>query len=271
MIHRAIPPLAAALLATAGPAGARDSAEGRVIPDAPLAVVQGGTARPVDGRSALTALVFLRPGQERSAELLRALSACRGRLAPEPVRLVGVVPADSAAAAPTLAQGAGLDLPLLLDAEDVLYGAAGVRTHPAIVLVDRARRVVVLEPFHPVDLCDVVVARVQRALGEIGDAEVGRAVAPGATRLPGDGAPPAVAHRHVALGRRLLAARSYPQAHESVRKALALAPSAEAWRLEGEIFAAEGRCPEARRAFDRALALDPADGGAEAGRRACGR
>lgn len=273
MVHRrAITGLAAALLAAAAPAGAgEEPAAGRLVPDAPLAVAQGGVARPVEPRSALTALVFLRAGQDRSVELLRTLASCRGRLAAEPVRLVGVVPPDSVAAAPALAQAAGIDLPLLVDADDALYAAAGVRTHPTVVLVDRARRVVVVEPFHQVDLCDVIVARIQRALGEIGDAEVGRALAPAATRLPGDGEPPAVAHRHVALARRLLAARSYPGAHESVRKALALAPSAEAWRVEGEIFAAEGSCPEALRAFDRALALDPADPGAAAGRRGCGR
>lgn len=258
--------LLAALAAAASGVG-----DARFLPDAPLTVAQGGTARPVDGKAPLTALVFLRAGHDRSAELLRVLASCRARLDAEPVRLVGVVPADSAADLPPLVRAAGLELPLLVDAEDALYAAAGVRIHPAIVLADRTRRVVALEPFHPLGLCDVIVARVQRALGRIGDAEMERAVAPAATRLPGADAPLAVAHRHVALARRLLAARSFRQAHESARQALGVAPSAEAWRVEGEIFAAERDCPEALRAFERALALDPQDAAASAGRRACRR
>jgi tetratricopeptide (TPR) repeat protein len=266
--------LAAAAVALATPSAvataAAEDVASRVLPDVTLALAQGGTARVVQAGDALTALVFFRTGHDRSTETLRMLSRCRPRLAQEPLRLVGVVPADSAPAAPGLVQAAGLDLPLLVDAEDALYAAAGVRTHPAIVLVDRARRVVVLEPFHQVDYCDVVVARVQRALGKIGDAQVARVLAPAATQLPGD-APGAVAHRHVALARRLLAARSFAPAHENARKAIALAPSADAWRVEGEVFAAEGRCPDAVRAFEAALALDPRDAAASAARRSCGR
>jgi tetratricopeptide (TPR) repeat protein len=198
------------------------------------------------------------------------LAACEPRLAGKPVRLVGVVPADSAEPARAAAAAAGAKLPLLVDPDDAVYAAAGVRTHPAIAVADRARKVVAFEPYHQVDYCEVLVARIRRALGEIGDAEVSRAVAPASSQLPGD-SPEAVAHRHVSLGRKLLAAKAYRQAHESARKAIALAPSADAWRLEGEVFAAEGRCPDAVRSFDAALALAPGDAAATAARRACGR
>jgi tetratricopeptide (TPR) repeat protein len=251
-------------------ASAADPGAVRTLPEMTLPLARGGTARVVEPADALTALVFFRTGHDRSTETLRMLVGCRPRLVKEPVRVVGVVPADSAEAAPGLVDAAGVDLPLLVDAEDRLYAAAGVRTHPAIVLVDRARRVVAFEPYHQVDYCDVVVARVQRALGKIGDAEVAQVLTPAATRLPGD-SPAAVAHRHVGLARRLLAARAFAPAHENARKAIALAPSADAWRVEGEVFAAEGRCPDAVRAFDAALSLAPADAAALAARKACGR
>ena len=262
--------LLSALLAVGATARAQEASAGRVIPDVVLPSAQGGTARVVDGSAALTGLVFFRAGQDRSADTLRMLASCRPRLGREPVRLLGVVPADSAVQAPALLTANGLDLPVVVDTDDQLYAAAGVRLHPAIVLVDRARRVVAFEPFHQVDFCDVVVARVQRALGKIGDAEVAGVVQPAATALPG-AAPGGVAHRHVALARKLLASRSYKLAHDNARKELLIAPSAEAWRVEGEILVAERRCPEAIRAFDNALVLDPKDAAASAGRQACKR
>jgi hypothetical protein len=260
-----------AVLGVAAPVAAAEAPlAGRVLPEVALPVAQGGSAPLVDRASAATALVFLRAGHERSLETIRMLAGCQARLAKEPVRLVGIVPADSAEGVALVVKAAGLELPLLVDADEEVYAAAGVRAHPAIAIADRTRRVVAFEPFHQVGYCDLVVARVQRAVGEIGDAELERVLAPAPVQLPGD-APGAVAHRHVALARRLLEARSFGPAHESARKAIALAPSAEAWRVEGEVFAAEGRCAEAVRAFDAALALDPGDARTSAARQACGR
>jgi peroxiredoxin len=180
--------------AVAVPAARAQAIEsGQVLPDVTLARVDGGSAPLIDRASSATAVIFFRAPHERSEETLRMLAACQPRLAGKPVRLVGVVPADSAEAARAAAQSAGAKLPVLVDRGDAVYSAAGVRTHPAIAIVDRARKVV------------------------------------------------------------------------------AFAPSVEAWRLEGEAFAAEGRCPDARRAFDAALALDPGDRETTAARQACGR
>ena len=259
----------AVVVATSGAAAAVTVPADRVVPDLTLPLAGGGSAPLAERASAATAVVFFRAGHERSADTLRMLASCRPRLARE-VRFVGVVPADSAADAPAAVRAAGLDLPVLVDADDAAYAAVGVKALPAIVVLDRTRRVVAFEPFHQVDYCDVIVARIQRALGKISDAELERAIAPPASELPG-AAPANVMHRHVALARRLLAARSFGAAHESARKAIALGPTAEAWRTEGEVFAAEGKCPDAVRAFDAALALDPKDGAATAARQSCGR
>jgi peroxiredoxin len=263
-------PFLAAIVALAPLARAETGQADRVVPDLTLPLAKGGAAPLVERSSRATALVFFKDGHERSTDTLKMLAACRSRLAKEPVRLVGVVPADSAEGAAMMVQATGLDLPVLVDKGDEAYAALGVRAHPVIAVVDARRKVVAFEPYHQVAYCDIVVARVQRALGEIGDAEVEKALAPPATQLPGD-APGAVAHRHVALARRLLAARSFGAAHDSARKALALTPSVEAWKVEGEVFAAEGKCPDALRAFDAALALDPKDAGVSAARQACGR
>lgn len=253
----------------AASAAAEGAPSPRILPEVTLPAAQGGSAPLVDRAAQLTAVVFLDAGQERSLEAVRVLAGCRARLSGEPVRLAVVARAGAADAVALAVRAAGLDAPVLVDEEDAVQVAAGVRSRPAVALADRSRRVVAFEPYHQVGWCDVIVARVQRALGRIGDADVDRVIAPAATALPGD-APGGTAHRHVALARRLLAARSFGPAHDSVRKAIALAPTAEAWALEGEVFAAEGRCAEALRAFDAALALAPGDRAAAAGRQACG-
>jgi hypothetical protein len=239
------------------------------LEDVRLRLLEGGTAPLVEKGSAATVLLFFRPGQDRSIEALRAIGECRAGLAGKPVRLAGIVSdRDAPEEVRSALAAAGARLPVLLDEGDALYARLAVRTHPAIFVVDEGRRVVAHESFHPVGLCDVVRARVRFLLGEITEAELARALVPAESQMPGDD-PIGVAARHVKFGRKLLAARSFAPAHENARRSLALAPSAAAWTLEGEIFAAEGKCADAVRAFDAALALDPADAAAAAGRRGC--
>lgn len=240
---------------------------GRALPDVTLRRADAGTAPLVERGSAATVAVFFRTGQERSEETLRTLAECAPRLAGKPVRFVGVVPADSAAGAPGALAEAKLKLPVLVDEGDALYAAAGIRTHPAILILDRARKVVAFEQYREVGACEVLVALVRRQLGEISDAEVAKAEAPGTSAMPGDD-PSGVARRQVSFGRKLLQSKAYAAAHESARKALQIAPLADAWRLEAEVFAAEGRCAEANQAFDKAAVLDR---GGSAARPACGR
>lgn len=244
---------------------------GKPVPDAVLRVVGGGTAPVLDRATAVNVLVFFRSPHERSDETLKMLARCQPALAGKPVRFVGLVPADSADAARAAVAASGAKLPVLVDDGDAVYATLGVRLHPGIAIADRTRTVVAFEPFHNVDFCEIVTARIRRALGEIGDAEVQAVLAPRGSALPGGDDRGGVSHRHVAFGRKLLAAKAYGPAHDEVRKALQAAPSGEAWRLEGEIFAAEGKCPEAVKAFDSALALDPKDAAASQGRSGCAR
>jgi hypothetical protein len=263
----------AAVAAALAACGARAEAveTGQVLGDVTLARIDGGAAPLLDRAAGATAIVFFRTEHERSLETLTRMAECQPQLAGKPVRWVGIVPSDTAAAeARATVEASGMRIAVLVDAGDALYAKLGVRTHPAIAVVDRARKLVAFEPFHERDYCAIVVARVRRALGEISDAEVSKAVAPSPSRLPGDD-PTGVARRHVSFGRKLLAAGAYAQAHESARKALSIAPVPAAWTLEGEIFAAEGRCADALRAFEAALRMDPRDREAAAGRQRCGR
>jgi tetratricopeptide (TPR) repeat protein len=182
-----------------------------------------------------------------------------------------VVPGDTAPAdAREAVGGSGMKLAVLLDEADALYARLGIRMHPGIAIVDRTKTLVAYEPFQQIDYCGTVLARLRRALGELSDADVAKALAPADSALPGADSS-GVAKRHLTFGRKLLAAKAYALAHENARKAASLAPSAAAWTLEGDIFAAEGKCGEAAKAFDAALSLAPGDPAATAGKQGCRR
>lgn len=254
----------------AAPPAARAEAErGGTVDDARMRTLDGGTAQLLEKGAGASVLVFFRAEQERSVEALRAMGECQAFFAKRPVRFVGIVSGGDAPEGVRAALGAaGAKLPVLVDEGDVLYARLGVRMHPAIFVLDRARTIVAFDGYRQVGLCEEVKAQVRRALGEISDAELAKAIEPAKSSMPGDDRT-GVAARHVKFGRKLLAAGSVALAHENARKSLAIAPSAGAWALEGDAFRAEGKCAEAVRAYDSALKLDAAEAAAHAGRKAC--
>jgi tetratricopeptide (TPR) repeat protein len=235
-----------------------------------MRTLEGGTAQLLEKGAGASVLVFFRSEHDRSVEALRAMGECQAYFGKKPVRFVGIVSDRDAAEGVKAAIGAsGAKLPVLVDEGDALYARLGVRIHPAIFVLDRARKVVAFETYRQVGLCDAVKAQVRRALGELSEADLAKALAPAESQLPGED-PAGVAARHVKFGRKLLAAGSAKMAHENARKSLGIAPSAAAWALEGDAFRAEGSCAEALKAYDSALKLDRADAAALAGRTACG-
>lgn len=258
----------AALAGAAAPAAAEVTL-GVAVEDAQLRSLDGAPVALFEKASSASVVLFFRVAHERSLDALRAMGECQAQLAAKKVRFVGIVsdrdPPDEVRAA---LASAGAKLPVLIDELDALYGRMGVRTQPAIYVLDKARKIVAFETYRQVGLCDVVRARVRRALGEITEAELAQALAPAQSQLPGED-PAGVAVRHVRFGRRLLESGALDRAHDSARKSLQLAPSAAGWALEGDAFRAEGDCAKALEAYAAALRLDAAEPAANAGRLAC--
>ena len=246
-------------------------AVGDAVENVALRTLDGGQAELLSRKHAGSVFVFFRPGQDHSADALVDLVAVQRELAGRPLRFVGVVsdawPADEVREA---VRKAGADWPILVDAGDALYGRLGVRLHPVVGIADRGLKLFAYEHFRQINFREILLARLRLLLGEIDQAAMARAIDPPKGTLPGDD-PRDVARRHVNLARQLWKRGNAEKALEFCRRSLEVAPLADAWALQGEVLAAQGRCPQAIAAFDAALKIEPAHAVARKGRQGCTR
>lgn len=268
--------LAGGLLAIATPSRAAPEVSDRIdrrvqvgdrVEDAELRTLEGGRDRFLAKGAKANVFVFFRLQQERSLDTMKDLARCEKEFAGKPVRFVGVVsdawPADEVRA---FVREAGVAMPVLVDEGDALYGKLGIRLHPVIGIVDAKGKLVAFEPFRQINYCDRVKVRIRLVLGEATEADVARVDEPERTVTHSEAG---VARRHLNFARQLLRIRQHEKALDEVKKSLAFAPSADAYALQGEVLVALRRCPDALRAFDAALKLDPANAAARDGKRSC--
>ena len=252
------------------PLGAHAHAEvGTLIDNVELKTISGTKERVLSPKMKVNLLVFFRTGQERSVDALVQLASCEKLFAGKPVRWVGVVSStEDLAAVRALVEKTGVVMPVVIDPDDALYGALGIRLHPMVAFADSKLKVAAVEMYRQIDYCEVIRARLRLMLGEIDQAAVDKVLEPPKGTLPGDDIRD-VANRDVALGRRQLKIKQYDKAIQSANKALERAPSAPAFALLGDVYAARGDCAKALKQYEQALKLDPAEKFALAGQKAC--
>lgn len=195
--------------------------------------------------------------QDHSLEALESMAACEREFAGKAVHFVAIVSSRwSEEEVRAVAVEAGLQMPVLVDEGDALYGRLGVRLHPVVGVADGSFALVAYEPFRKVHFADRVRAKIRYALGEIDAAEVARVEAPERALFPNE-MKGAVANRHVRMGEAFLRAGQYERAAAEARHVLAAEPlHAAAHALLGDALAAQGRCAEARKEHDAARQLD---------------
>ncbi|HET8538346.1 MAG TPA: redoxin domain-containing protein [Anaeromyxobacter sp.] len=241
---------------------------GDAVPDVQLDALEGGKGRLLAKGVKANVFVFFRLEQERSVDTLRDLAACEKEFASKPVRFVGIVsdawPADQVRA---LVKDTGVKMTVLVDKGDELYGALGIRLHPVIGMVDQRGKLAAFEPFRQINYCERVRVRIRFLLGEVSEAEIAKVDEPERSPLPHSAE--GVAKRHLNFARMLLKIGEHDKALDEVQKGLAAGPSAAAYALQGEILAAKGRCPDAVRAFDAALKIEPTHSVATEGKKRC--
>jgi len=236
---------------------------GDALPNPEMETLAGGAAKPL-GKARASVFVFFRPRQDHSLQVLRQLAQLEREFSGKPVRFAAVASAaDDRVELRATVEEAGVRMPVLLDRDDELYGTLGVIMHPVVGIADQAHRLAAYQHFLKVNMLDVMRARIQQVLGEIGEAEVAKVLQPPKAT---SGSTEAVAKRRLHLARMLLERGHAEKAAENARAAIAAAPDlAEAHELLARVLASDGQCAEAERAHAEARRLDPsAAGGAPA-------
>ena len=243
---------------------------GRRIENEELPTLDGGREMLLSGKALANVFVFFRPSHDRSLQTLKAMAGCEKEFARRPVRWVAVVSGSHAREeVRAFAAEAGIQMPVLVDEGDHLYGRLGVRLHPVVGIADDKGTLLDYVPFHQINYCDMIRVRIRHALHEVDLAAVERIDNPPKALFP-SAVPGAVAGRRVRLGEMFLESRQWAKAAEQARIALEKEPTlAAAHLLMGRALAGQGKCAAALSAFDRALELDPGSASAAGGKRGC--
>jgi tetratricopeptide (TPR) repeat protein len=239
---------------------------GTLVQDAEMPTLEGGEDHLLTDAK-VNVILFFKPSQENSRIALKELAAVEKELAGKPVHWVGVISDREAQNAQAAVKEAGISMPVLIDVGDALYGKLGVAQVPVTAMCDQEHRLAAYQPFTRVNYVAIVRARVRNLLKEISDEEMEAVLNPPAALTDSNDA---AALRRLNLAEKLFEVKSYDKALENVDVSIERNPSvAAAYALRGDILIAQGKCPEAVSAFDRALQLDPRDARALQGMKTC--
>lgn len=240
---------------------------GDVLPDEQLSRLSGGKESYL-GKAKVGVFVFFDVGQQHSDDSLAALAKVEKELSGKPVHWAAIVSdRRSADEVKATVKAAGIQMPVLMDAGDALYSKLGTALTPVVGIVDAEHKLVAYVPFTKVNMSNIVRAWTRRALGEISEGELQEVLNPPAATQGGE---QQVALRNLRMGQRLLKAQDLDGALKSAQRSLShnstLVP---AHVLLGQVLTAQGKCDEAVKAFDAALALDATDAQAAEGKKGC--
>ncbi len=246
-------------------------ATGDVLDNVELPTLDGRREALLSREALANVFIFFRPKQDHSLETLKQMAGCERDFEGKRVHWVAIVSSIWERDEVTkMVAESGIRMPVLIDQGDALYGKLGVRLHPVVGVADDKFKLLAYEPFHKINYCDRIRAKIQYALHEIDAAAVARSENPERADMPGD-IKGALAKRHLKMGEGYFRTQQYDKAVTSAEKAIESEPGlAAAHALLGDAYAALGRCDEAGRAWDEAVKADPAQGSAlEPKRAAC--
>jgi tetratricopeptide (TPR) repeat protein len=232
-----------------------------------LAKLDGGSA-PYIGDAKANVFVFFRPEQENSASALRQLQEAKTRLGERSVHWTTIVadtyPRESIS---RLVDEIGVDMAVLLDHDNELYGRLGVILHPVIGVADSEHVLRAYVPFRKLNLAVQVDAQVKHVLGEITDEQLEAVLNPQPIELGGNGT---VAKRNLRMGQMFLKMKKYDAALQAAAKSMELDPElAGPYGLTAAAYAEQGDCEQAVPALRRALELDAEEPMAKAAAERC--
>lgn len=233
-------------------------AVGDTLENVELPTLAGGREPLLSAKAEANVFVFFRPQQENSLAALKAFAECEREFAGKPVRWVAIVSSTwSEQEVRASVASAGTRMPVLIDQGDALYGRLGVRLYPAVGVANQRFQLVAYEPFQAVNYCARVRGQIRYALREISQAELARADQPERALMPNE-MKGAVAKRHVKMGELYIGMQQYDKAAAEARALLETDPKfAPAHVLLGDALSSQGKCAEAKVAYQAAVKLSP--------------
>ncbi|GAB6063233.1 peroxiredoxin family protein [Deferrisoma palaeochoriense] len=241
-------------------AGFRKVEPGQPAPDFSLQTVTGETVSLSSFKGKAVVVSFLRQGQERSENAAKALEEVKAAF-PDRAAVVGVIvnPADGDAKA--WAEGLGISYPVVVDADQEVYGTYGVLVAPSTGVIDPEGKFVEEVGGYTAGFADEVKHLVAKALGE----EVREEPAASAPEKSGARKD---AERYLQKAKLLVKRKMPEKALESAREAVKADDTyAEAHELLGLwlLDASPDNADEAEVHLKRALELNPRSADAKVG------
>ncbi len=221
-----------------------------------LPTIDGGS-HPLLGQTEVSVFVFFDPAKEHSQVTIAQVAAVQKKLIDAPVHWTAVVSgSDSVESTLAATVAAGLEMPVLVDAEDALYGKLGVVMHPVIGITDRDHILHYYLPFRKVNYAMVIETAVLQVLGRVTVTEFRDATDPPLDEHKGRDAGKRAARLN--LAQRLFEAGRFDDALALVRTFLEQVPDdIDALILNARFSAAKGDVSSAKAAAQQALELDP--------------
>ncbi len=240
---------------------------GSVIDNAEMLTLEGSSHSLLGGEQA-NVLLFFRPDQEHSKNVLKDIALLEQELGEKSVSWVAIVSDRySTAEVQAVVEQAGLEFPVLIDGGDALSGKLGVHLHPVVGVTDQDHVLRAYQHFKKINFINALRAHILHLLGELSDTELDETLNPARVERGEDNS---AARSNIKLAKMLWKAGNLQKALERASKALEYDPDqAEARALVGAILAAQGDCPGALLAFEQALSLDPNEPVALEGKRGC--
>jgi len=224
-----------------------------------------GTVGPATYKGRAVAVVFFRPGQERSETALKDLGRVLQGLGEEKCAVIAVADTEDEKALEALAARAGgYPFPVVLDSKREAVSAYGPVVLPATGVIDREG---VLRFYYPG--CDANYARtlnawMRYAAGDITREAMAKALE---ARIEQPTDARAKALRHLELSRRLSAAGLTEKALDECRQALELDPEVPGGLMDlGYLLLDVAKYDEAVMCFEKLMATDPRNVRARIGR-----
>lgn len=241
---------------------------GDTVPNPELRSIDGTRVRLLGDDAEASVFLFFKPDQENSQRVLNSLAECMADFPNGRVHKVGIVSdAYERKEVEAALKEANLNLTVLVDEGNTLYGELGTVLTPVAGLTNKQHELRAYLPFRKIGFCDGLHAQIQYVLGEITQEQLDRVLNPPAAVNHTD---IAVAKRNLKLATILYEAKDLEKAFPLAEKAVAKGPELAATNgLVAAILAAQQKCAEAQPYLNKALSLDASEPRALEAKAAC--